>query len=29
MVYVGPSRSMSTRDTQNRGLAAVAITVIR
>src|SRR3954463_16504300 len=29
MVYVGPSRSMSTRDTQNRGLDAVAITVMR
>src|SRR5512141_2764945 len=28
-VYVGPPRSMSTRDTQNRGLDAVAITVIR
>ena len=29
IVYVGPSRSTSTRDTRNRGLAAVAITVIR
>jgi hypothetical protein len=28
-VYVGPSRSMSTRLTRNRGLDAVAITVIR
>ena len=29
MVYVGPARSMSTRETENRGLDAVAITVIR
>ena len=29
IVYVGPGRSMSTRLTQNRGLDAVAITVIR
>jgi nicotinate-nucleotide adenylyltransferase len=29
VVYVGPVRSMSTRDTQNRGLDAVAMTVIR
>ena len=29
MVYVGPSRSMSTRETQKRGFDAVAITVIR
>ena len=29
IVYVGPSRSMSTRLTENRGLEAVAITVIR
>ena len=29
IVYVGPARSMSTRLTQNRGLDAVAITVIR
>ena len=29
IVYVGPLRSMSTRDTVNRGLEAVAITVIR
>src|SRR4051795_1267431 len=29
MVYVGPSRSMSTRDTQKRGFDAVAITVMR
>ncbi len=29
IVYVGPFRSMSTLDTVNRGLAAVAITVIR
>src|SRR6476646_3791117 len=29
MVYVGPPRSMSTRDTQKRGLEAVAMTVIR
>jgi hypothetical protein len=29
MVYVGPPRSMSTRLTENRGLDAVAITVIR
>jgi hypothetical protein len=29
MVKVGPVRSMSTRDTQNLGLAAVAMTVIR
>jgi hypothetical protein len=29
MVYVGPARSMSTRETQNRGFEAVAITVIR
>jgi hypothetical protein len=29
MVYVGPGRSMSTRLTLNRGLEAVAITVIR
>ena len=29
MVYVGPARSMSTRETVNRGLDAVAITVIR
>ena len=28
-VYVGPPRSMSTRLTENRGLDAVAITVIR
>ena len=28
-VYVGPARSMSTRLTQNRGLDAVAMTVIR
>jgi hypothetical protein len=28
-VYVGPSRSISTRDTVNRGLDAVATTVIR
>ena len=27
MVYVGPGRSMSTRETVNRGLAAVAMTV--
>ena len=29
LVYVGPGRSTSTRDTVNRGLDAVAITVIR
>src|SRR4051812_12972625 len=29
MVYVGPLRSMSTRETQNRGFEAVAMTVIR
>ena len=29
IVYVGPPRSMSTRDTQKRGFDAVAITVIR
>src|SRR4029079_8240229 len=29
IVYVGPPRSMSTRDTVNRGLDAVATTVIR
>jgi hypothetical protein len=29
MVYVGPPRSTSTRDTENRGLDAVAMTVIR
>src|SRR5882757_8281827 len=29
MVYVGPARSMSTRLTENRGSAEVAITVIR
>src|SRR5215207_6005672 len=29
MVYVGPGRSMSTRLTENRGLDAVAMTVIR
>ena len=29
MVYVGPGRSMSTRETRKRGLAAVAMTVIR
>ena len=29
IVYVGPGRSMSTRLTENRGLDAVAITVIR
>ena len=29
IVYVGPERSMSTRDTWKRGLAAVATTVIR
>ena len=29
IVYVGPGRSMSTRLTVKRGLAAVAITVIR
>ena len=28
-VYVGPPRSMSTRLTENRGLEAVATTVIR
>src|SRR6266545_4823033 len=28
-VYVGPSRSTSSRDTKNRGLLAVAITVMR
>ena len=28
-VYVGPSRSISTRETRNLGLLAVAITVIR
>lgn len=28
-VYVGPGRSMSTRDTVNRGFEAVATTVIR
>ncbi len=29
MVYVGPSRSMSTRLTENRGFDAVAMTVMR
>ncbi|PWW25133.1 hypothetical protein JD79_04329 [Geodermatophilus normandii] len=29
MVYVGPSRSTSTRLTENRGLEAVAMTVMR
>jgi hypothetical protein len=29
IVYVGPPRSMSTRETVNRGFDAVAITVIR
>lgn len=29
IVYVGPGRSMSTRLTENRGLEAVAMTVIR
>ncbi len=29
IVYVGPCRSMSTRDTQKRGFDAVAMTVIR